>query len=546
VGRGLAAVLVLAMLTLAGCSQESNLSTERQEQKGTSSVQARKQGSPSAAPTSRSGRVGDTSGVGPFLVTLNDAEARLSAEGDKDHHYAVADLTLENRTQDPLDASRAEYLLRDAEGYSFKKGSLPEQKPQPEGQVVPNGRASGEVAFDLGTDLVKGPLTLSVSVEERPDAPPALFEFEVQPAEQKPEPKPKVAEKDESEPKGASAERPRPSESDYQLIAAPSGSLTVEVPLDWEAETGSDSEGEGGPRSWSYYAGEDITASITTARSLDAWTYTGEPTPGTYMVASKTLAQNFTDDELVHSRLYAGKADKCNAGSYKDFDRPPYSGKIQSWYGCGVNDTTSLVVAAAPEDRECVVVMGMVLTGDADRAAAEHIMNSFEVDCGALPPPSPADASASATPGASASSSASASGSASASQSADANAQAASCGDFRTMSGEPSQWQAQQYYDFVATPEEKAILDPDGDGFACEDLEPGMDDPGGTDPGSADPASPNPDYNTPNPSTPASDGPSAPPTSGGPVNCDGVSGPIPTPPGDPHNLDGDGDGQACE
>jgi hypothetical protein len=30
------------------------------------------------------------------------------------------------------------------------------------------------------------------------------------------------------------------------------------------------------------------------------------------------------------------------------------------------------------------------------------------------------------------------------------------------------------------------------------------------------------------------------------VNCDQVNGPIPAPPGDPHNLDGDGDGIACE
>ena len=30
------------------------------------------------------------------------------------------------------------------------------------------------------------------------------------------------------------------------------------------------------------------------------------------------------------------------------------------------------------------------------------------------------------------------------------------------------------------------------------------------------------------------------------INCDEVAGPIPTPPGDPNNLDGDGDGLACE
>jgi hypothetical protein len=44
-----------------------------------------------------------------------------------------------------------------------------------------------------------------------------------------------------------------------------------------------------------------------------------------------------------------------------------------------------------------------------------------------------------------------------------------SCDQFIALgSGEPSQFQAQQFYDFVATPEEQAILDPDGNGFACD------------------------------------------------------------------------------
>jgi hypothetical protein len=48
----------------------------------------------------------------------------------------------------------------------------------------------------------------------------------------------------------------------------------------------------------------------------------------------------------------------------------------------------------------------------------------------------------------------------------------ARCSDFVTMNGEPSQWQAQQFYDGVATPEERAALDPDGDGFACSEGNP--------------------------------------------------------------------------
>lgn len=43
-----------------------------------------------------------------------------------------------------------------------------------------------------------------------------------------------------------------------------------------------------------------------------------------------------------------------------------------------------------------------------------------------------------------------------------------SCNDFTTIFGEPSQFQAQQFFDTVATPEEQAILDPEGNGFACD------------------------------------------------------------------------------
>ncbi|MBX6764417.1 MAG: hypothetical protein IRY88_12160 [Rubrobacteraceae bacterium] len=41
-------------------------------------------------------------------------------------------------------------------------------------------------------------------------------------------------------------------------------------------------------------------------------------------------------------------------------------------------------------------------------------------------------------------------------------AQPVSCAGFH------SQWAAQQYYDFLASPAEKQILDPDGNGYACD------------------------------------------------------------------------------
>lgn len=52
---------------------------------------------------------------------------------------------------------------------------------------------------------------------------------------------------------------------------------------------------------------------------------------------------------------------------------------------------------------------------------------------------------------------------------------------FISAAGNPSQFGAQQFFDFNATPAQQAALDADGDGFACDDLETGVDNLGETD-----------------------------------------------------------------
>lgn len=56
-----------------------------------------------------------------------------------------------------------------------------------------------------------------------------------------------------------------------------------------------------------------------------------------------------------------------------------------------------------------------------------------------------------------------------------------SCDDFVSAAGNPSQFQAQQFYDFQATAAQQAAIDADGDGFACDSLETSVDDLGETD-----------------------------------------------------------------
>jgi hypothetical protein len=128
------------------------------------------------------------------------------------------------------------------------------------------------------------------------------------------------------------------------------------------------------------------------------------------------------DGPDLYTLAHAKKAGSCAAaGPYEDYDRPPYSGKVQTWYDCGLDGATVYTMAVAPEGRECVVALTARLQKEADREAIEHLIDTVEVDCGRVTsgplPASSASASPSASlesPPASREASASASGSASA------------------------------------------------------------------------------------------------------------------------------------
>jgi type II secretory pathway pseudopilin PulG len=184
----------------------------------------------------------------------------------------------------------------------------------------------------------------------------------------------------------------------YNLIQTSDGSLSAEVPPSWGVETGEDSEKEGGPGTWSYYVGEYLYSSITTAPSLEVW-YSGEQgSSGAYFVAARVLAQ-YSDYEIIHSLFNASKAETCaEEGPYKDYDRPPLSGKLQTWYGCGDDGATVYDLVAYPEGRECVVALNARISDEADREAIEHLVNTLEVNCGRVTSEPLSSPSASASP----------------------------------------------------------------------------------------------------------------------------------------------------
>ncbi len=165
---------------------------------------------------------------------------------------------------------------------------------------------------------------------------------------------------------------------DYSVVK--DGALSAEFPSDWATDTGADSEA--GQSSWSSFLGGDVGASITAAPDLEGWG--ASVTVGTYVVASKALAESYTNEDLV----VTGPNDMsgaCTQEDARDLERGSFQGRIQTWSGCdGEPNLYFYTVAAAPEDRECVVVMKLGGFGEAERKLGQHVIDTFEVDCGAL------------------------------------------------------------------------------------------------------------------------------------------------------------------
>ncbi len=168
----------------------------------------------------------------------------------------------------------------------------------------------------------------------------------------------------------------------YNLIQDATGSLSAEVPPGWGVLIGADSEGAGG--NWSNILGYGITSSITTAPDLQAWHNTAGAT-GAYIVASRALAQSYTDDELFFlgpNQVHVQSA-SC-PDTPQNWDRPPYSGKIITCNNYDGTGATLQLVVAAPAGRECVVVLQVRTLGEADARAGQHILDTFEADCGGI------------------------------------------------------------------------------------------------------------------------------------------------------------------
>ena len=160
----------------------------------------------------------------------------------------------------------------------------------------------------------------------------------------------------------------------YQLVENDAGNLSAEMPFEWgDLYTGYDGTFEGEDVD----AGEGVGPAITASTDMNAWS-AGGLASGMYMLASRELVREYDEDQLVDASL--NDLFSCDASERQDFDRPPYSGRMQIW-DCRGDGSTIFKLGAAPESRECAIVLQIKTYSEAEREVAQHVLDTFEADC---------------------------------------------------------------------------------------------------------------------------------------------------------------------
>lgn len=152
----------------------------------------------------------------------------------------------------------------------------------------------------------------------------------------------------------------------YTRVESADGGISVEVPTGWEVRTGTE-------------------GSLTASPNLSAWknipgNATIEPgASGVYVMGAKEMGQTYTNDQIIDM---ANKSESCQPSTRQNLYRAPYSETTQT-ESCGGSTFTTM--AATPEGGECAVMVHAVASSETDEKAAQHILDTFDVNCEKMP-----------------------------------------------------------------------------------------------------------------------------------------------------------------
>lgn len=168
--------------------------------------------------------------------------------------------------------------------------------------------------------------------------------------------------------------------SDYDTVTSDGGILSVEMPSKWDDVAANEA--------WAFpdASGKEVGPAIHASTSLTLWYGARFEVPGLSFVASNdpiVLARDEleifeVDEEILYS-------DTCSFRDERDtFDNGTYAMIREIWNGCGPKEAEVWHILATPEDHAYVAKLEITIVNEADREAADRILNTFKVDEAAL------------------------------------------------------------------------------------------------------------------------------------------------------------------
>jgi serine protease Do len=153
--------------------------------------------------------------------------------------------------------------------------------------------------------------------------------------------------------------------SDYETASDDSNAIEVQVPAEWDDRNGSP---------WAI-GGDQVGVAISASPDLKAFNE-GWEVPGVFFGATKDLATVGGVDEFLDGNTFS---DSCTYGGRNDYSDPLYTGKYDTWTGCGGTETSFYVIAAMPEDGSFFLLVQIQVVSQADLGALDQIINTFQV-----------------------------------------------------------------------------------------------------------------------------------------------------------------------
>lgn len=154
--------------------------------------------------------------------------------------------------------------------------------------------------------------------------------------------------------------------TEYREITDDTGSLTVEVPVEWSDTFGGE---------WTE-DGTTIGVAVAAAPDRQAWAESWTM-PGIFFGASRSLVTQFPDEnDLLDLYVFD---QSCTYGGREAYSDGLYIGAYDIWTDCGGTDTTFLVIAALPETRDFVAVVQVQIVSEADLEALDRVIDTFIV-----------------------------------------------------------------------------------------------------------------------------------------------------------------------